>query len=84
MGEATALLKSLHRAKLMAVKCKSVGASLCGEGDPDLKVRLLDGGATHPLRTGLPDELEKAELVHGLGAWSCVAQTRSGDWYHSG
>ena len=47
----------------MAVKCKSVGASLCGEGDPDLKVRLLDGGATHPLRTGLPDELEKADLV---------------------
>ena len=63
VGEATALLKSLHRAKLMAVKCKSVGASLCGEGDPDLKVGLLDGGATHPLRTGLPDELEKAELV---------------------
>ena len=33
------------------------------EGDPDLKVGLLDGGATHPLRTGLPGELEKAELV---------------------
>ena len=51
------------RAKLMAVTCKSLGASLCGGGEPDIKVGLLDGGATHPLRTGLPNELAKAELV---------------------
>ena len=52
VGEATVLLKSLHRAKLMAVKCKLVGASLCGEGELGIKVGLLDGGATHPLRRG--------------------------------
>ena len=63
VGEATALLKSLHRAKLMAVKCKPVGASLCDGGEPDIKVGLLDGWATHPLRTGLPSELAKAELA---------------------
>ena len=63
VGEATAVLRSLHRAKIMAMQCKSVGASLCDGGEPDVKVGLLDGGATHPLRTGLPNELAKAELV---------------------
>ena len=61
VGQAAALLKSLHSVTLKAINVKSLdmgtGAAL-GES-----LNLLDGGATHPLRMALDGEIEKAELV---------------------
>ena len=61
VGQAAALLKSLHSVTLKAINVKSLdmgaGAAL-GEA-----LGLLDGGATHPLRMALDGEIEKAELV---------------------
>ena len=68
--ETSALLKSLQRARLMAVRCKSLGPlSMEYEGMMG-KVGLSDGGATHPLRKGSRQEIEEAEevpvdLAHG-------------------
>ena len=70
--EASALLKPLQRARLMAVQCKSLEPLTLSMDDEGMmgKVGLLDGGATHPLRKGSRQEIEEAEeapvdLAHG-------------------
>ena len=61
VGQAAALLKSLHSVTWKAINVRSLdmgtGAALSES------LGLLDGGATHPLRMALDGEIEKAELV---------------------
>ena len=58
LSEATALLKSMKTAnpKIKALVLKKLGDGLSRTG-------LLDGGATHPLRRGTPEELAVAEPI---------------------
>ena len=68
--EASALLKSLQRARLMAAQCKSLEPLSMDDEGMMGKVGLLDGGANHPLRKGSRQEIEEAEevpidLAHG-------------------
>ena len=60
VADLTGLVKSLRSIK--AVQLRYVEASLGKEQDTE-PVALIDGGATHPLRCGAPEELEDAEAV---------------------
>ena len=55
LNEATSLLKSL-KPQTKTMQLKRVG-------QPDGQTGLLDGGATHPLRRGSPQELANSEVV---------------------
>lgn len=55
LNEATSLLKSL-KPQTKTIRLKRVG-------QPDGPTGLLDGGATHPLRRGSPQELANSETV---------------------
>ena len=60
VADLTGLVKSLRSIK--AVQLRYVEASLGKEQDTE-PVAFIDGGATHPLRCGAPEELEDAEAV---------------------
>ena len=71
VGEAAVLLKSLRALSLKAVRLKFLDG--VGEKQATEAFGLLDGGATHPLRTARPGELDHAVQSGECGAssWFC-------------